>query len=159
MGGWGGSKPTTPKGGTPAGGTPLGGSTPVMGSPQHRPQAAGAWQGHMPGKHNQSPTVCVCVCVCVCVECAGELMSSVIICPCWYRNNRRPGWRLAATAATATATATAAAAEAATSETLIHTSAANTVPVLNRQAPPRPPPPPGSVSIAVQLRPSQLWCR
>lgn len=51
MGGWGGSKPTTPKGGTPAGGTPLGGSTPVMGSPQHRPQAPGAWQGHVPGDY------------------------------------------------------------------------------------------------------------
>nr|XP_053649196.1 cyclin-G-associated kinase-like [Cherax quadricarinatus] len=47
--GWGGSKPTTPKGGTPAGGTPLGGSTPVMGSPQHRPQMAGMWQGQTPG--------------------------------------------------------------------------------------------------------------
>ncbi|XP_045108422.1 cyclin-G-associated kinase-like isoform X2 [Portunus trituberculatus] len=50
MGGWGGSKPTTPKGGTPAGGTPMGGSTPVMGSPQHRPQAPGAWLNqHTPG--------------------------------------------------------------------------------------------------------------
>ncbi|XP_068220861.1 cyclin-G-associated kinase isoform X2 [Palaemon carinicauda] len=49
MGGWVGSKPTTPMGGTPAGGTPLGGSTPVMGSPQHRPQMAGAWQGQPPG--------------------------------------------------------------------------------------------------------------
>ncbi|XP_045604252.1 cyclin-G-associated kinase isoform X1 [Procambarus clarkii] len=47
--GWGGSKPSTPKGGTPAGGTPLGGSTPVTGSPQHRPQVAGAWQGQTPG--------------------------------------------------------------------------------------------------------------
>ncbi|XP_071513267.1 cyclin-G-associated kinase-like isoform X2 [Panulirus ornatus] len=45
MSGWGGSKPTTPLGGTPVGGTPVGGSTPVMGSPQHRPQMAGAWQG------------------------------------------------------------------------------------------------------------------
>lgn len=50
MGGWGGSKPTTPMGGTPMGGTPLGGSTPVMGSPQHRPQMAGGWQGQTPGK-------------------------------------------------------------------------------------------------------------
>ncbi|XP_070000892.1 cyclin-G-associated kinase isoform X1 [Penaeus vannamei] len=49
MGGWGGSKPTTPMGGTPIGGTPLGGSTPVMGSPQHRPQMAGGWQGQTPG--------------------------------------------------------------------------------------------------------------
>ncbi|XP_064113443.1 probable global transcription activator SNF2L2 [Macrobrachium nipponense] len=49
MGGWVGSKPTTPMGGTPAGGTPFGGSTPVMGSPQHRPQTAAAWQGQPPG--------------------------------------------------------------------------------------------------------------
>ena len=54
MGGWVGSKPTTPMGGTPAGGTPVGGSTPVMGSPQHRPQTAGAWQGQPPGVYNAS---------------------------------------------------------------------------------------------------------